>query len=129
MLGPFPLPTGVFYVCKMLSNCLCAKTLHRKKFHRVLSCHHSERGAGKTHGWNTNNSQSRFLGQTPDVFGSCSFEGMKTTQLVYRIKGPVTTTLFYQLEPRTDGSSKATWVLHHHAIHQLHTPVFLYYCY
>lgn len=79
MLEPFPSPTWVFPVSKMLSNYLCAKALHRKTFHRVLSCHHSERGAGKTHGWDTNTSQSRSLGQIQNAFSSCYLKGMKTT--------------------------------------------------
>ena len=97
-LGPFPSPTQVFHVCKMLSNCLCAKALHRRRtFHRVLSCHHCDRGAGKIHGWDTNTLQPRSLGQIQDAFSSCSLKGMKTTQLVYTIKAPVTTALLYQL--------------------------------
>lgn len=67
------------------------------KHFRVLSCHHTERGVGKTHGWDKNTSQPRTLGQIQNAFSSCSLKGMKTTQLVYTIKDPVTTALLYQL--------------------------------
>lgn len=128
MLWPFPSSTQVFHVCKILSNSLCGKALHRKTFHEVLSCHHNEREAGKTHRWGTNTSQPRSLGQIEDAFSSCSLNGMKTTQLVYTIKASVTTALLCQLshaEMVLQRSLRFPSPCHPSASHTF----LLYYCY
>jgi len=94
--------------CWLMVNLLSTRTprslsaelqeaLRRKTFPRALRCHHSERGAGKTHGQDANASRPRSPAQAQDAFSSCSLKGVKTTQVVYTMKAPVTTALLYQL--------------------------------
>lgn len=128
MLGPFPSRTWVFHVCKTLSNCSCTKALHRKTFQSFKLPPHWE-GRWK----DPRMGQKHLAAQNPRANTECIqqllLKGYEDNPTGLHHKRPCNYSTALSAEPCRNSSSKATWVPHHHTIPQLHTHVFLVYCY